>query len=303
MQFDPKLPDDSVNVSPGSPISEALILLAGVAGLALALTVAVALSLEILIPLLPAATEVRLFSALGDSFGDDSSETPADDRTERVQALLDRIADRWSDSPYDGFEVRILAENEVNAFAYPGGVVVVTSGLLDRIRSENELAFILGHELGHFAGRDHLRGIGRQLALTTAWSLLGLGRDQTEGLVGLLGLLASRGFDRQQESRADEFGLRLMIAEYGHAGGIHEVFDRVLTNGSAADGREDGKSKPDDASDRETTGLRGLSNYWSTHPLSVARTRDLENRIREGGWASEGEQSSWPQDGRRAEAP
>ena len=46
----------------------------------------------------------------------------------------------------------------MNAVALPGGNIVVFAGLLKEIKSENELAMILGHELGHFAHRDHLRG-------------------------------------------------------------------------------------------------------------------------------------------------
>lgn len=294
MQFEAKLPDDSVNVSESSSLREAAILLGGVAGLALALTVGVALLIEIAIPLLPAKTEVLLFATLRDAFETSPSEGPIDDRAERTQALLDRMARRWSDSPYERFQVRIVADPEINAFAFPGGVVVVTSGLLDRIGSENELAFILGHELGHFAGRDHLRGIGRQLALTATWRLLGLGRDESEGLVGVLGGLAARGFDRQQESRADDFGLRLLVAEYGHAGGVREVFDRVLKSASPVDGRTTPSTEPGGEADREKGALFGLSAYWSTHPLGAERTRSLQDRIRESGWSLDGERTSWP---------
>ncbi|MBY0401437.1 M48 family metallopeptidase [Myxococcota bacterium] len=303
MRFEAKLPDDSVNVSPGSPAREALILIGGAAGLVLALTVVVALLLELLIPMLPPTTEVRLFSTLPESFGDDEPGSPTDLRTERVQALLDRLVMRWSDTPYPGFQIQVATQSEVNAFALPGGIIVVTSGLLDRVESENELAFVLGHELGHFAGRDHLRGIGRQVALAIAGRLIGLGRDQTQGLTGILGTLAARGFDRQQESRADVFGLRLVVAEYGHAGGIREVFERVLASGLPGDTTEVPPSKSRDQTDREATVLRGLSPYWSTHPLSAARIRALEDRIRSEGFAAAGGQVRWPFEGTRVGDP
>ena len=43
--------------------------------------------------------------------------------------------------------------------------MIVTAGLLEKVESENELAFIIGHELGHFRNRDHIRGLGRGLAI------------------------------------------------------------------------------------------------------------------------------------------
>lgn len=294
MRFEAKLPDDSVNVSPGSPVGEALLLIVGVAGLVLALTVAVAFSLDLLIPKLPATIEFRLCSALRDSFGTEDRKTPPDRRVERVQSVLDRMAARWEDSPYPKFEAHIVTRDEVNAFALPGGVVVVTSALLDRIGSENELAFILGHELGHFAGRDHLRGIGRELALAIAWSLLGSNGAQAGQLVGVLGTLASRGFDRQQESQADAFGLRLLVAEYGHAGGTREVFEHVLSTGTTDETSSAADPKRDDGADPEATGLGGLASYWSTHPLSASRIRDLEQRIDQAGVARDGERVPWP---------
>lgn len=301
MRFEAKLPDDSVNVSRGSPVGEALLLIVGVAGLLLALTVAVALSLELLIPKLPAEVEVRLFSGLRDAIETEERAAAADPRAERVQAVLDRMAARWTDSPYPGFEARVAEQDEVNAFAFPGGVVVVTSALLDRVESENELAFILGHELGHFAGRDHLRGIGRELAVAIVWSLIGSNGAQAGELVGLLGTLASRSFDRQQESQADDFGLRLLVAEYGHAGGTREVFEHVLSTDATDDAspharqRSDGEPdlQSDPESDHDSAGLAGLSSYWSTHPLSAARIRELEQRVREGGFASDGERVPW----------
>ncbi|HPG27762.1 MAG TPA: M48 family metallopeptidase [Myxococcota bacterium] len=304
MRYEAKLPDDSVNVSAGSPLGEAVWLLAGVAGLVLALTFAVALAIEALVPFVPPSAEVRLFGALGEHLAEElHAGEGADARTARVQGVLDRLAARWTDSPYPGFHARIVEEPAPNAFAFPGGAIVVTSGLLDRVENENELAFVLAHELGHFAGRDHLRGIGRGIAVGSVLALLGIGAEQADGLVGALGTLSSRGFDRRQESDADAFGLGLLVAEYGHAAGVREVFERVLVagaDGGSGDEDEVGSdvetededdsdehhdvSKPDDAS---------LSGYWSTHPPSTERTRRLEARIAESGWSAEGETTDW----------
>jgi Zn-dependent protease with chaperone function len=307
MRFETKLPDDSVNVSAGTPVREAAILIAGVAGLALVFTLVAAVALELLVPRIPVSTEVRLFSLLRDSLDAGETEAAPDPRLPRVQALLDRLAARWADSPYPDLRARIVLDADPNAFAFPGGTIVVTSGLLDRIESENELAFVLGHELGHFAHRDHLLGIGRKLALTTAWRLIGLGREQGEAFVGALGVLAARRFDRRQESRADEFGLRLVVAVYGHAGGVRAVFDRVLTRHSTdaeqagrdeletRDGRDGRAPTADDAPRDPKSRLGELSAYWSSHPQNPDRTRKLEEQIRAGGWPAEGPEIPWEQ--------
>ena len=102
-----------------------------------------------------------------------------------------------------------------NALAFPGGLIVLTTGLLDGLGSENELALVLGHELGHYAGRDHLEGLGRGLALAFTLGIFGAGESgSAAGLAALAAQLAARGHDREQETLADAFGLALEQAEY-----------------------------------------------------------------------------------------
>jgi Zn-dependent protease with chaperone function len=143
--------------------------------------------------------------------------------------------------------------------------VVLTSGLLERVRSENELAFVLGHELGHFRHRDHLRGLGRELALGVVLAGLGLsGAGPAGDLAGLAARLAERGFDRDQERAADAFGLELLAAEYGHVAGASQFFELV----EAPDG--------------------GLAAWLSTHPLGDERAASLEALAAARGWRLSG---------------
>ncbi|MEZ4334137.1 MAG: M48 family metallopeptidase [Myxococcota bacterium] len=298
MRFEAKLPDDSVNVSKGHPLQEAAILLVGVAGLVALITLLVAVSIDRIVPWLPPRLEMRLFASLGEAMAEEEAGSAAepDPRSERVQALVERLAAHWSESPYPAFCARIVERSEPNAFALPGGTILVTTGLLDRIETENELAFVLAHELGHFAGRDHLRGLGRGVGLATAWGLLGLGRDQIEGLVGVVGTLSARRFDRGQESQADAFGLDLLVAEYGHAAGVDAVFDRVLAERAAESEPTDGEVEVPTDDGRDEAPRRagdGVSAWWSTHPPSDARTRALAERMRAEGIARDGPQADW----------
>lgn len=284
MRFESNLPDDRVNVSEGSAVREAALLVVGVAAAGAALTVLLALAIEAIVPRVPATLESRLFGFVGEFVQDEEDEAaPSNAVAASVQSLLDRLATHWSDSPYAGFHVRVLEDPNPNAFALPGGVVVVTTGLLDRIESENELAFVLGHELGHFAGRDHLRGLGRGLAVSIAATLLGVSGDPNGSLAGLASALSTRHFDRRQESAADEFGLDLLISEYGHAAGAAAVFSRVLHD--PAQGVESG-AIAGGSIDR-------LAGYLSTHPMGPDRIARLDASIASRGWSSRGALTVW----------
>ncbi len=180
-------------------------------------------------------------------------------------------------SPLDGrnptypFRLEIDDSDGANAMALPGGLIVVTRGLLDQVESENELAFVLGHELGHFRNRDHLRALGRGLVLSLVFSVA-TGND-VAGLGIKAADLTLRGFSREQESRADEFALAIVHSEYGHVNQAWRLFERWDT-------------QHNDAS--------VLTTYLSTHPQPGDRARRLRELAEQGGWRLSGDVTTLP---------
>ena len=175
MSFEPRLPDDRVNVSGTNPLAEAGLLVAGLVAVVVAIAVTSSLVMEWLVPRLPTSLEVRVFGGgwLPSLGPDDTEEQAPDGRQASLQALVDRLALHWAENPYE-FKPMLWQEQSPNAFALPGGWIGVTTGLLAEVDSENELAFVLGHEIGHFRNRDHLKGLGRGLALGIVLSAVGL---------------------------------------------------------------------------------------------------------------------------------
>ena len=146
--------------------------------------------------------------------------------TARLEALLtalpeDSVLHRYT------FNVYLETSDQVNAVALPGGKIVVFSGLIDELESENELLMVLGHELGHYAQRDHLRGLGRGLGAVFLTTLL-FGVDSPAGdMVANTFLNFQMNYSQDQESGADRYGLELLVGYYGHAGGATDFFNRL----------------------------------------------------------------------------
>jgi predicted Zn-dependent protease len=271
VSFDPRIPREDVNVSPTHPLVEAswLIGAALLAGVILAFLAFGAT--ELVTRWIPPDLEVRVFAPAFDALAEDGAAT----ETARVGAardVLDRLAARWPENPYT-FRVFAVDAPEPNAFALPGGAIALTTGLLEQVDSENELAFVLAHELGHFAARDHLRGLGRGLTLGLLLQAIG-GFGASDAVPSLASDLASRGFARDQERDADAFALDLVVAEYGHAGGADRFFAR-LPDAEAELG------------DRAAV-------WFRTHPLTEGRIRALRARAAEHGVALEGEPRPLP---------
>ena len=263
MRHVPKQPRDDVNVSDTHPLVEASTLLVGLSAIFVLIVIALVFLIEVALYFIPAEREAALFRNWLPE--DIVTVSPVDERLYQTQLLLDRLAFHWGDSPYE-FRVEIDDSSDANAMALPGGLIVVTTGLLDQVESENELAFVLGHELGHYRNRDHLRALGRGVifgllfAVTTGSDLSNVGINVAD--------LTLRSFNRKQETSADEFGLELVYTQYGHVDEAWRLFERW-----------------DDGEDS----LFDVIGYTSTHPQPEDRAEVLEDYAKSRGWPVDGD--------------
>jgi predicted Zn-dependent protease len=236
----------------------------------------ISIGVDMAVQFVPVDVERRVFQASLLQMAP-RAEGADDARSRALQDLLDSLASHWSENPYE-LRVGILEDEAPNAVALPGGAILVTSTLLDAIESKNELAFVLGHEIGHLKNRDHLRRLGRGVTIAL---LLSSVTGSTKGIAAprifdLAGQLTGRSFDRDEERAADRVGLELVYAEYGDVSGAIDFFKRLPERGG---------------------GLTGdLANYFETHPLNDDRVEALANQARDRGWPSAGRLHPVPPD-------
>ncbi|MDR7470509.1 MAG: M48 family metalloprotease [Armatimonadota bacterium] len=117
----------------------------------------------------------------------------------RLAAVSDRRDLPWT--------FRILNQRAVNAVSLPGGFVYVTRGMLDFVRSEDELAFVLAHEVAHVNQRHHVNLLERHFFMGIVISLLFGGDPTATQVANFVGFLLSRGFSRSAEFEADQVGV------------------------------------------------------------------------------------------------
>lgn len=228
-QFSGKVFDDTINVTPNPPLKELGVLLASALGIIFGVYLALGLILELLIPTISVKTENWMWDKLGKDLPASITRNAEDQsaQEERLQALLASLPDSVVPADYD-FKIHIIKKDDINAMALPGGNIVLTTGLLERIKSENALVFVLGHELGHFKNRDHIRGMGRGMAsLLIGVALLGQSSSTVDIISGMT-LTTDLVFSRKAERKADEWGLKTLKEHYGHTGGASEFFELLL---------------------------------------------------------------------------
>ena len=169
---------------------------AGVAALAVA---GVLRTPALVAKLVPASVERQLGEAMVGGFGRRGCDRPAG------QAALAVLVKRVDPNDPD-LEVHVVAVPMVNAVTLPGGRIVIFSGLLKEAKSPDEIAGVLGHELGHVRHRDVTEALLRQLGLSV---LLG----GMEGHVGgYTNALLATAYSRGAESRADGYSIDLLRA-------------------------------------------------------------------------------------------
>ena len=164
--------------------------------------------------------------------------------------------------------LHLLDSQNPNAAIVPGGHILVSNALLKEAESENELAFVLAHELGHFVERDPLERLGRSLVFLTLTSALGFGTGNSgsQGIVTFPGYLTDLHYSRQQEKAADLYALSALIRLYGHGGHSLSFLERLKTKEMG------GKLPP----------------YFSTHPLTQERIDYLWQIASQRGWSMTG---------------
>ena len=201
---------------------------------------------------MPDSLEARLGNLLMLEAMQDEQWIPARDD---LQLIVD---DLGSQLPERDFRYRVYVHDHPipNAFAAPGGGIVVHSGLLEFAESENEVAMVLAHELAHHAHRDHLEGIGRSLVLAVILNAVFGGNSGLDQLTGAGAQGLTLKMSRDDEREADRLGLLLLDGRYGHVGGALDFFERA--------GDQPGGTP---------------ASWLSTHPLSSDRIERLRKEI------------------------
>lgn len=163
------------------------------------------------------------------------------------------------------WEVTVFKDDQVNAFALPGGKIGVYSGLLDVAKTDDQLATVIGHEVGHVLADHGNERVSQQAATQGGLQVVsaflgGSGGAGSQAIMSALGLGAQVGillpFSRTQESEADTIGLELMA----RAGFDPRQSVQLWQNMAAAGGE-----KP--------------AEFMSTHPSNESRINNLQSHM------------------------
>ena len=171
------------------------------------------------------------------------------------QAALERLVERLQSDPAGGpIQVHVIDTPTVNAFAVPGRHIGVLRGLIEEVKTPDELAGVLAHEVAHVEGKHPLRGLLRASAL--GFALQNLGGDVASLAQTALLLTYTRGAESDADIAAIAKLRRIDVSPKSLADFLAYVSDY-------------------DGEDIDEGSWRVVLRYASTHPLTGERTRRL----------------------------
>ena len=132
----------------------------------------------------------------------------------RYVSLVGKVLTQGSSRPQLDWQFIVLDTDGVNAFASPGGIVHVTRGLLGLIKTESELAGVLGHEITHVTAKHTVRAIEKNKLVSLTAQEVGGSSGLADSVLSKLSAAAyktiiSNAFDRDDEVEADRIGIGL----------------------------------------------------------------------------------------------
>jgi predicted Zn-dependent protease len=183
----------------------------------------------------------------------------------RIQTAIKQIgmklvnASEARESPYR-FDFHVLADpNTINAFALPGGQIFITVGLLKRLSTEDEIAGVLGHEVGHVVNRHSAEHMAKQGLLQGLANSVMMGSgDMTAGqIAGYVANMVNLKYGREDELESDKYGIKYMV----DAGYKPEALLKVMEILA------------------EASGGKGGSDFGSSHPSPENRMIKIKEEI------------------------
>ncbi len=179
----------------------------------------------------------------------------------------------------DGVQsIRVIDWGLENAFALPGGQIVLTRGLLQGAESAEEVTGVLAHEIGHVVKLHPETGVVRAMGLTVAAQFIFAGGSETFGGIGTV--LVALTFNRAAEREADDIGLKILKQSAVDPKPLAGFFTRMLKkhgfDGDKTLKKEKGET--DSAFERRRKLQRGLAQsleMFSTHPPSEERVKTI----------------------------
>ena len=204
----------------------------------------------------PASVEERLGASFVSELGAVYKECAAEAAQGPIDRIVGTLSSALPDNPYR-FKVHIFKNSSINAFAAPGGHIVVLTGLIEASKTPEELAGVIAHEMQHILKRHATKRMFEEMSAGVLFSFI---FGDAKGASGALRAAGGLRYSRMLEEEADRGGAELLVNAGVNPEGMISFFENLRRGG-------------DGAGDME------FLRYISTHPLTKERIEYIRAHI------------------------
>lgn len=155
-------------------------------------------------------------------------------KDDKLQQYVNKVG-RWVASQSERADLPwkfgVIESSDLNAFAAPGGYVLITKGLYQQLNNEAQLAGILGHEIAHIVQKHQLKVLQKQQLVNIGAGLitdkLSKGNKLAQKAIGSGAEISARSLDKEAEYEADRMGVVLAVRAGYDAFGLPEVLQQI----------------------------------------------------------------------------
>jgi len=144
-----------------------------------------------------------------------------------VRKVFDRVVEPGRRRHFQ-YRIYLVRDKSINAFALPGGYIFINRGMVDFVKSDDELAAVLGHELAHVNRRHALTRLRKDLAFVTLVNRVWKANDDQQALASVVLLFENFRFSRNNEREADRLGMEWAKAAGYDPSGMVTLWERML---------------------------------------------------------------------------
>ncbi|HSR10485.1 MAG TPA: M48 family metallopeptidase, partial [Thermodesulfobacteriota bacterium] len=171
---------------------------------------------------IPPSWEERLGQGLLDELAPTEKICAGDPSNETLQEILDRLTSSLGQTGYN-FRIVVVMNPAVNAYAVPGGTIVLFSGLLKKTANPEQLAGVLAHEVQHITKRHGTRAMLQHMSMGLIVSALS-GDTRALRSAQVIGMMR---YSRQYEREADEEAMKLLLVSRINRKGMVAFFESL----------------------------------------------------------------------------
>lgn len=213
--------EDNVNITETNPLKDLVQIMLNILLFVVSIYSFIFITSGIILKTLSAEQQVAIENFISPSVCPTNVVVLSAEENQRLSSIKNRILKVDSKFPKtSNLNINVIKEKQLNALCYPNGNIYITSALYKELKSDEEFAFVIAHEMAHYKYKDHLLNLRRNIANGAVLILVAFANPNNkdigtliEGSLNVTELKFSRGV----EEKADKYAINIMNKLYGNA--------------------------------------------------------------------------------------